>query len=118
MSTNGIPYYKVKPSLGKSSSFINFFMQEYHATLTGGHASIYKTFKRLSQNIFWEAMHQDIAKYISTCKTCQQIKYLPKKPFGLSQPITLPKVVCEDISMDFMVSLPAYQGNTVMFNSY
>lgn len=76
-----------------------FSSLEYHATPIRGHTGIYRTFKRLSHKVFWEGLHQDIAKYIATCKTCQRIKYLPEKPFGLLQPTPLPTAVWEDICM-------------------
>lgn len=41
-------------------------------------------------------------------------KILPSSPFGLLEPTAPPLAVWEDIFMNFIVGLPAYQGNSVI----
>lgn len=110
---NGIIYFNGKPFLGKDSA-LKLFLQEYHDTTTSDQAGIFKTFNHLKQNFYWDGMHQDVLKHVSTCKTCQETKYLPSVPFGLLQPIPPPSAIWEDIAMDFIVGLPAYQGRTII----
>lgn len=110
----GILYYKNKPYLSKNSSLIPLFLQEFHASPTGGHAGVTKTFNRLKDNVYWESMYKDTKDFVSTCLTCQQTKYVPQPPLGLLQPIPPPSGVWEDIAMDFIVSLPANQGHSVI----
>lgn len=59
-------------------------------------------------------MHKDVASFVAQCKTCQQIKYIPSSPAGLLQAIQPPTQVWEDLSMDFIVRLPAYNNYTVI----
>lgn len=59
-------------------------------------------------------MHQDVTKYTLPCSACQQIKYLRRTLFGLLQPIPPPTAIWEDGPMNFIVFLPAHQGNTVI----
>lgn len=40
-------------------------------------------------------------------------KYIPWPPFGLPQSIFPPSAVWEDIAVDFIISLPAYQRHSV-----
>ena len=51
-------------------------------------------------------MKKDIAKFVSRCLTCQQIKAEHQRPGGLLQPLTIPEWKWEHISMDFVVGLP------------
>lgn len=59
-------------------------------------------------------MHKDIIEFVSACPTCQQIKHIPRPPFGLLQPIAPPTAVSEDVTMDFITKLPAIKGQTVI----
>ena len=51
-------------------------------------------------------MRYTVQEFIKSFKTCQQIKALNRKPYGLLQPIELPKSNREVITMDFVLQLP------------
>lgn len=51
-------------------------------------------------------MKREIARYVSQCDASQRVKAIHKKSAGMLQPLTIPKWKWEDISMDFIVSLP------------
>jgi hypothetical protein len=51
-------------------------------------------------------MKREIAKYVSECDTCQRVKASHLKASGTLQPLPIPSWKWEDISMDFIVSLP------------
>ena len=55
-------------------------------------------------------------KYVTECLSCQRIKAEHVKMPGKLQPLDIPQMKWEFISMDFVVSLPTVQGgyNSIM----
>ena len=54
-------------------------------------------------------MKKKIAQYVQTCLICQQVKVEYKKSSGLLQPLEIPEWKWENITMDFISSLPRTQ---------
>jgi hypothetical protein len=51
-------------------------------------------------------MKREIARYVFECDICQRVKASHLKIAGVLQPLLIPSWKWEDISMDFIVSLP------------
>ena len=51
-------------------------------------------------------MKKEIARYVSKCLTCQQVKIEHQKPGGLLQPLPIPEWKWENITMDIVTGLP------------
>src|SRR5262249_30897738 len=51
-------------------------------------------------------MKKDVAKFMATCLTCEQVKFEHQRPTGLLQQLSLPEWKWERITMDFVVGLP------------
>lgn len=60
-------------------------------------------------------MHKQILDFIWECDICQKNKYQALSLAGLLQPIPIPELVWEDISMEFITRLPKSQGCEVIF---
>ena len=71
-----------------------------------------KTLNRIVENFTWQMMSNDIRKFMAQYVDCQLVKYEPAKPWGLLCPLPVPSQSWEDLSMDFIVGLPAYRDNT------
>lgn len=71
-----------------------------------------KTLARISPNFIWTGIREDVQRYVLACLDCQHSKYETKKAAGLLCPLPLPHAPWEDLSLDFIVGLPAYQGQT------
>ena len=55
-------------------------------------------------------MRRDVQKFVAECSTCHQIRYLAQSPAGLLQPLPIPELIWEEISIDFIESLPISDG--------
>ena len=52
---------------------------------------------------------KDVAQYVASCLTCQQVKFEHQRPTGLLQELSLPEWKWERITMDFVIGLPKTQ---------
>lgn len=60
-------------------------------------------------------MKKTVTDYVIAFLVCQQHKFLASSPQGLLQLLTIPKIIWEEVSMDFVVKLPKSQGfDTIM----
>jgi hypothetical protein len=112
---NGLIFFRGKLFVPNSSPLKQTLLEEFHASLVGGHSGIHRTFGRLQENVFWFGMRKDVEEFVKACAICQQTKPSNHAPYGLLQPLPIPNKVWEDISMDFIVGLPSFQTHTVVF---
>lgn len=99
----------------KDASIKSQLLYEYHSTPIGGHAGFLRTYARLALQFYWPGMFQDVKAFVRHCTICQQAKSAHTHPAGLLQPLPIPQQIWEDISFDFITSLPASKGFTVIF---
>lgn len=92
--------------LDDDNPFRNSLLTKFHLTPLGGHLSVAKTTHRLQENFTWEHLWQNAQSFIKNCQTCQQVKYDTRKLARLLQPLLLPSGIWEDLSLDFITSLP------------
>ena len=63
----------------------------------------------LSRQFWWRGLKKDVAEFVSTCLTCQQVKAEHQRPAGLLQPLPIAEWQWEHVTMDFVVGLPRIQ---------
>ena len=51
---------------------------------------------------------------VTQCDVCQATKYDPRAPMGLLQPLPIPGMIWEDLSIDFIKGLPISRGFDVI----
>lgn len=73
-----------------------------------------RTFTRVASLFYWQGMRRDVHDYVAAYFTCQATKYVRDKPNGLIQPLSIPDMVWEAASMDFIVGLPPSFGYTTV----
>ena len=81
-------------------------LKEAHRTPYTVHPGETKMYHDLKQNFWWKRMKVDVAKYVASCGVCQRVKAEHKSPAGKLQSLEVPKWPWEDITMDFVTSLP------------
>ncbi|KAH9679153.1 hypothetical protein KPL71_026005 [Citrus sinensis] len=57
-------------------------------------------------------LHKRLAA--AACLTCQQIKHSTQTPAGLLQPLPIPSLVWDEVTMDFITGLPPSRGLTTI----
>ncbi|XP_075102717.1 uncharacterized protein LOC142177538 [Nicotiana tabacum] len=84
-----------------------------HAILEEAHNSKYtihpgstKMYHDLKQFYWWEGIKKDIANFVSSCLTCQQVKAEHQRPARLVKQIEILEWKLERITMDFVTGLP------------
>ncbi|KAL0556065.1 hypothetical protein IC582_004570 [Cucumis melo] len=103
---NGMPKYKDRLVLTKNSTLIPAILDTYHNSVVSGHSGFLRTYKRGSNEWYWEGMKVDIKKHCDECLTCQRNKSLALSPARLLVPLEIPQAIWSDISMDFVDGLP------------
>ncbi|GAU27744.1 hypothetical protein TSUD_215550 [Trifolium subterraneum] len=106
----GVLLYEGRLVLSAQSTLIPTLLAEFHATPQGGHSGFYRTYRRISTNVYWMGMKNRVQKFVKACDTCQRQKYLTTTPGGLLQPLPIPNHIWEDLSMDFITGLPKSKG--------
>ena len=64
----------------------------------------------LRKEYFWPNMKTEVAKYITRCFECQQVKTEHQHLAGLLQPLPIPSWKWEIISLEFITRLPRNQN--------
>jgi hypothetical protein len=90
-------------------------MDQAHTSRYSIHPRSTKMYHDLRQQFWWTRIKREIARYVSECDTCRKVKADYMKPGGLLQPLSNPKWMWDDISMDFIVELPltVYKFNSI-----
>jgi hypothetical protein len=81
-------------------------MHEAHDAIVSGHLGFNKTYEDLSAKFTWKGMYSDVKQYVRTCDSCQRNKPRNDLSIGLLQPIPPPTRRFEQVTMDFIMSLP------------
>ncbi|KAL4025315.1 hypothetical protein IC575_013702 [Cucumis melo] len=61
---NGRLLYKGRLVLPRTSSLIPRLLHTFHDSVLGGHSGFLRTYKRMSGELYWQGMKNDIKKYV------------------------------------------------------
>ena len=64
--------------------------------------------------VFWPRMCWDVRNFMEACLHYQQTKYSIQARAGLLQPLSIPSLVWDEVTMDFITGLPPSRGFTVI----
>ncbi|XP_073300548.1 uncharacterized protein [Primulina huaijiensis] len=81
-------------------------LTEAHTAPYSIHLGSTKMYQDLRRLYWWPGIKSDIAKFISECLTCQQVKIEHQRPAGTLQSLPIPQWKWEHITMDFVTGLP------------
>ncbi|KAH9791984.1 hypothetical protein KPL71_003946 [Citrus sinensis] len=111
---NGFLFYRNRYYISPSSSLKEVILAEFHSTPLAGHVGIKRTLVRLASTFFWPKMRMDVEWFVAECLVCQQTKYSTQAPAGPLQPLHIPTLVWDELTMDFITGLPVSRGFSVI----
>ncbi|XP_052620961.1 uncharacterized protein LOC111893627 [Lactuca sativa] len=80
------------------------------------HPNTTKMYRNLKSEYWWPGMKREIAKYVSACVTCSQVKADHQKPYGELQQPEIPEWKWDKVTMDFVTKLPrTSRGNDMIW---
>ncbi|PHU25293.1 hypothetical protein BC332_03625 [Capsicum chinense] len=112
--TSGVLRYKGKVYIGKTTALRQQLLYIMHTSAFGGHSGQQGTLKRLQLYFFWPAMKNEVQEFVSSCDICQRCKDENIASPGLLQPLAIPTLAWNDISLNFIEGLPKSQGKEVI----
>jgi hypothetical protein len=86
-------------------------MHVLHDALDAGHLGFNKAYERLRQGVAWPETYSELKAYVRSCDSCQRNKTSNQNPIGLLKPLYIPTERFEQMSMDFISTLPLTKEN-------
>jgi hypothetical protein len=85
-------------------------LHDAHDSACSIHPGSTKMYHDLKSIYWWYGMKRDVAEYVAQCDNYQRVKAERQRPTELLQPLKIPHWNWDEISMDFIVGLPATQS--------
>lgn len=64
---NGCLFFKSRLVIPRSSLHIPMLLREFHSPPTGGHSGFFRTYKRISQVLYWNGIKRDVQNFVASC---------------------------------------------------
>lgn len=104
---DGLLFYQDKLFIPNDENLKQAILIYFHSTPVGGHGGLTKTVQGIADLFYWADLKSEAQEFIQKCLVCQQTKFSTAKPMGLLQPLPIPQAPWQEISMDFIKSLPS-----------
>jgi hypothetical protein len=88
---------------------------ECHGTPVSGHLGFKKTYELVCRYFWWSGLSTAVRHFCRSCEVCQRIKGGSTLPYGLLQPLPVPTLPWESVSMDLVTDLPVCCGHDSVF---
>ena len=106
----GLLRYKGRIWVGPDVILQHKIITVFHSSLVGGHLGFPTTYRHIKHLFAWAGLKSSVHQFVAACPTCQQAKPDRAKYPGLLQPLPVPSMAWQSISMDFVEGLPPSGG--------
>jgi hypothetical protein len=100
--------------IGGNTTLQTKLISVLHQSAVGGHSGITATHQRVKKLFAWTGLRSAVEDFVRQCEVCQHAKHEHTKPAGKLQPLPIPEVPWQDISMDFVEGFPKSDGFEVI----
>jgi hypothetical protein len=104
--SDGLIRQRATGKLGIPTVLRQEVLQEAHDSAIGGHFGALRTTALVQKEFYWKGLVQDVKRYVRGCAVCHRAKPSNEKPYGLLQPLEIPRRRWERINVDFITKLP------------
>ena len=106
VNENGVLCYKARVCVPDDDELRKAILEEAHSGSLAIHSGSTKMYQDLKMSFWWSGMKRDVSEFVTKCLVCQRVKVEHQVPSGLLQPIKIPELKWDRITMDFVVGLP------------
>lgn len=82
-------------------------MRLHHDDVRAGHFGPERTLELIQRKFHWNMIRKSVKDYCKECRVCQTCKSKRHRPYGSLESLPLPSRPWQEITMDFIVGLPA-----------
>lgn len=100
MWTNDCLYFNNRLCIPKDVDTRKRLLVEAHDSPIAGHPSFIKTYMSVKKSFFWPGLKGDVLHHVRQCLVCQRVKAERVKMPRMLQPLDIPSMKWECISMD------------------
>uniref|UniRef100_A0A0A9FY82 Integrase catalytic domain-containing protein n=1 Tax=Arundo donax TaxID=35708 RepID=A0A0A9FY82_ARUDO len=111
---SGVLRYKGRIHVGADTTVQNKIISSLHSSAIGGHSGIAATYQRIKKLFHWLGIKKSVEVFVNECATCQRAKGEHCHYPGLLNPLPIPDMAWEHITMDFVEGLPKSNGKDVV----
>ena len=91
MLVEGVIYFRDRLCIPAQDDLKQEVMFEAHHTKYSMYPGSTKMYRNLKDMFWWNDPKREIAGYVSSCLTCQCVKFEHRKPLGLLHPLNIPR---------------------------
>jgi hypothetical protein len=104
--STGLWYFQDRIAVPLVSPIRQAVISEYHDCPSAGHLGVTKTLQRVARKFWWPHMSRSVRNYVTACASCQYNKPSTQAAPGLLQPLPVPEIKFDHITMDLITDLP------------
>ncbi|GJS59021.1 reverse transcriptase [Tanacetum coccineum] len=105
---------KNKWVVGQDVELRKKLIDHFHSSTIWGQSGVQATTKRLTTYFYWKGLRKMVKEWVRNCDNCQRNKSDISATSGLLQPLPILERIWQDISMDFIESLPLSHGKSAL----
>ena len=106
LGDDGLIRQRATGKLGVPTLLRLAILQEAHDSPVGGHFGAQRTIALEQREFYWKGLAQDVERYVRGCAACHRAKSSNEMPFGLLQPLEIPRRRWQWINVGFITKLP------------
>jgi len=103
---HGVLMFRDRVCVSDVSELMKRILDEGQKSNLSIHPGATKMYQDLKKLFWWPGMKKDIAEFVYAGLVCQKSKIEHQKPSSLMQPLSVPELKWDSISMDFVGALP------------